>query len=290
MKGRVCLVTGASAGIGLETARGLAALGADVIVTGRNAERTESSVRDIQESTGNPNVTSYLADFASLAEVRSLAERVRSDHDALHVLVNNAGLWNTERKLSRDGFEETLAVNHLAPFLLTLELRDLLGNSAPARIVHVSSRRHIYAPADAFDDFNLDDGYPRQGMPAYDRSKLANLLFSIALAKRLEGTGVTSNAVHPGGVATAITRGSLLARIGQALIRPFLRSPKQGAATSLHVATGAKLDGVTGKYFADCAEATPSAEAQDQAAAERLWEVSERATAKFSSRAATPDR
>ncbi|MBN4050303.1 SDR family NAD(P)-dependent oxidoreductase [Desulfobulbus sp. AH-315-M07] len=262
----------------METARGLAELGATVIITGRSPERTEAAVRDIRESTGNANVTSYMANFSAFEEVRSLADRVLSDHEALHVLVNNAGLWNTDRRLSRDGFEETLAVNHFAPFLLTLRLRELLEKSAPARIVHVSSRRHIYARSDAFDDLNMDRSYDKKGVAAYDRSKLANILFSNALGRRLEGSGVTSNAVHPGSVATSITRGSLIARIGQAVIRPFLKSPKQGAATSLHVATSPELTNTTAKYFANCAETKPSPEALDQAAAERLWELSERIT------------
>ena len=235
----------------------------------------------LRGSTGNERVSHILADFSSLAGVCQLAEQVWAEHDALHVLVNNAGLWNTERKLTVDGYEETFAVNHLAPFLLTRQLRPLIEKSAPARVVVVSSRRHQSAKPNAFDDLNLDRSYPRKGVAAYDRSKLANILFSSELARRLVGTGVTSNAVHPGPVATSIARGSFIARIGNKLLTPFLRTPAQGAATTLHVVSSDELTETTGKYFADCAEATPSAAARDPRAAERLWQLSEQIVAEY---------
>lgn len=276
-QGKVCLVTGGSTGIGLETARGLAARGAEVIITGRHPERTAAAAADIARSTGNEHVTFELADFSSLDAVRTLARTVRA-RGALHVLVNNAGLWHPRRTLSHDGYEDTFAVNHLAPFLLTRSLFDLLVASAPARIVHVSSRLHAKAPGIPFDDIHLEASYPRKGMAAYEHSKLANILFSNELARRLPPR-VTSNALHPGDVATSVTRQSKLVSFAQTFIRPFLKSPKQGAQTSLHVATSDALGDVTGKYFSDCEEKTPSPAARDEAAARRLWDLSETLTA-----------
>lgn len=275
-RGTVCLVTGGSTGIGLETARGLAERGAEVIITGRHPERTRAAASDIARSTGNDRVTFELADFSSLDAVRALADRVAA-RGALHVLVNNAGLWHPARMLSHDGYEDTFAVNHLAPFLLTLTLFDLLVASAPARVVHVSSRLHARAKGIPFDDIHLAARYPRKGMAAYEHSKLANILFSNELARRLP-TGVTSNALHPGDVATSVTRQSRRVTIAQTFIRPFLKSPNQGAQTSLHVATSDSLSGVTGRYFSDRREATPSPAARDEAAAARLWALSEALT------------
>jgi NAD(P)-dependent dehydrogenase (short-subunit alcohol dehydrogenase family) len=271
-----CLVTGGSAGIGLETARGLARLGAKITITGRNPERTEAAALEIAESTGNDRVDFELADFSSLTEVRDLAERIRRAGE-LHVLVNNAGLWHPERTESRDGFEDTFAVNHLAPFLLTNLLLEVMTSATHARVVTVSSRLHIKAKGIAFDDIHLRQSYKRKGLAAYEHSKLANVLFSNELARRLP-PNVTSNAVHPGGVATSVTRQSRLAAIGQWFLRPFLLTPVGGARTSLHVATSANLEHVTGKYFSDQREEEPSPAARDEAAAARLWDLSAKLT------------
>ncbi len=267
-----CVVTGGSAGIGLETARGLAKLGCSVTITGRNPERTEAARNDIAQSTNNEHVAFELADFSSLDEVRGLAARLLK-RGPLHVLVNNAGLWHPKRVESRDGYEDTFAVNHLAPYLLTNLLLARIVESAPARIVNVSSELHAKATGIAFDDIHLTKSYRKKGLAAYEHSKLANVLFSNELARRLPA-GVTSNAIHPGGVATSVTRQSCAARVGQAIIKPWLLTPAQGAETSVFVAASETLDGVTGKYFDDKKEAPASPPSQDADAARRLWVLS----------------
>lgn len=272
----VSVVTGGSSGIGLETARGLARLGHHVVLTGRDPERTARRVDEVRASTGNPRVDHVIVDFSSLADVRRAAAEILDRFEALRVLVNNAGLWHQKRQLSRDGFEDTLAVNHLAPFLLTSLLRERLERSAPARVVHVSSRLHAKPRRFVFDDLQCERRY--KGIAAYARTKLANVLFSNELARRLSGTGVTSNSLHPGDVATTITRDSRLLSIGIKLVQPFILTPEQGALTSLHVATSPELEGVTGQYFDDCRPKAPSRAALDVDAARRLWELSERLT------------
>jgi retinol dehydrogenase 12 len=269
---RVCLVTGASAGIGLEVARGMARQGFTVVLTGRDPGRLDAAVRDIAGTTGNDRVSGLRADFAALDEVRGLAEAFGERHERLDVLIHNAGLWHPERRLSRDGYEETLAVNHLAPFLLTHLLLDLACASAPARVVHTSSRLHEKQTRLELDDLQRERGY--RGLHVYSQTKLMNVLFSNELARRLEGRGVTSNALHPGDVATQIVRGNALLRVGIKLAAPFLMTPAQGARTSLHVATVPALEGVTGRYFKDRREARPARAALDEQLAAQLWDLS----------------
>ena len=276
MHGRVCLVTGASAGIGLWTALGLARLGADVCLVGRDAERTAAVTARVRAGAAGGEVTHQVANFSSLEDVRALAARIEARLPALHVLVNNAGLWHQKRQLSRDGHEDTMAVNHLAPFLLTNLLLPLLRRSAPARVVTVSSRLHRKPRRHDMDDLMSERGY--RGLAAYARSKLANVLFSNELARRLHGSGVTSNSLHPGDVATSIVRDSRVLSWGLRLVRPFIKSPEDGARTTLHVATASELEGVTGRYFADCRERTPGALALDPQLACGLWQVSEQLT------------
>lgn len=273
MQGRVCVVTGGTSGIGLETARGLARLGATVIVTGRSAENARAVAGSLAEETGAP-VRGLGADFSSLAEVRALAERISNEHRAIHVLVNNAGLWHPKRELSRDGYEDTIAVNHLAPFLLTRSLRDALVAGAPSRVITVSSRLHAKEKAFDFDDPMSERRY--HGLAAYRQSKLANVMFANELARRLEGTGVTSNSLHPGDVPTKVTRESpfvtfVLTRVASV----FLASAAQAAGTSIHLASAPELAPVTGRYFRECREAEPAAASRDEAACARLWAWSE---------------
>ena len=274
----VCLVTGASSGIGVETARGLARTGATVVVVGRSEERTTSAADDIRRTTGNRRIETLCADFSSLEEVRGLARAFGERHGSLQVLVNNAGLWHPKRSLSRDGFEDTFAVNHLAPFLLTNLLLDRLRRGAPARVVNVSSRLHLKERAMKWDDLQSERRY--SGIGAYRQSKLANVLFSNELARRLRGTGVTSNAVHPGDVATDVTRENrLLTWVLKRLAGRVLMTPAEGARTTLHVATDPGLAEVTGAYFSDCKLAKPAPAAEDEGAAGRLWRLSEELTA-----------
>jgi len=270
----VCLVTGASAGIGRETARGLAARGATVMVAGRNPQRTEEVTRELRRTTGNPRISHFVADFSSLDEVRRLAAAVKERHTALHVLINNAGVWHQRWQVSHDGFENTFAVNHLASFLLTRLLRDRLVASAPARVITVSSVLHRLARRIRFEDLNHRQGPSLYGLAPYVHSKLANLLFAAELARRLAGTGVTSNALHPGNVATSVVRDSRLLTLGIQVGRLFLRTPVQGARTTLFLATAPELDDVTGRYFADCRLRQPARAARDATTARRLWQVS----------------
>ena len=273
MKEKVCLVTGATSGIGEATAAGLATLGAHVLVHGRDNEKCERIVQKIKNDTGNDTVEPVCADFSSLAEVRALAKEVNARVSRLDVLVNNAGGSAPKRSLTHDGLEQTFAVNHLAPFLLTNLLLDQLKDSAPARIVNVSSALHRMAKID-FDDLQSERRF--RGMRAYGRSKLANILFTHSLARRLAGSGVTANAVHPGGVRTGLMGSGtgLLPR----LMGRFLLSPEEGARTSLYLSTSAEVADVSGQYFVKCAPAKTSPAAFDDDTADRLWQVSAQLT------------
>jgi retinol dehydrogenase 12 len=281
LEGRIALVTGATSGIGQETAVGLAARGAQVVLVGRDRARAEAARKDVSERSGNPRVDVLLADFASLDAVRGLAREFCERYPALHLLVNNAGIAMTERVLTVDGYESTLAVNHLAPFLLTHLLRERLLASGPARIVNVASDAHRFVPGGFdFADPMAERGFrfPRTvtGMRVYGLSKLANILFTFELARRLEGTSVTTNAVHPGGVATRLGTNNpgLLGKVIPLAMRPFFKTPAQGAETSLYVATAPELESTSGRYFADCKEHQPNGAARDAGAARRLWNQS----------------
>jgi NAD(P)-dependent dehydrogenase (short-subunit alcohol dehydrogenase family) len=280
LEGRTCLVTGATSGIGLETAVGLAERGAHVVIAGRDARRAEVARADITRRSGNRNVDLLIADLSSQAEIRKLADAFLSGYPALHVLVNNAGAVFNRRELTVDGIEATFAVNHLAYFLLTRLLEGRLRDSAPARIVNVASDAHRFGSID-WDDLQSERRY--QGLPVvsglrvYGTSKLANILFTSELARRLAGSGVTANSVHPGMVATGLGKNNgALGEIAALLARPFARTPAQGAATSIHLASAPELSDVSGHYFANRRKRAPSAAARDAAAAQRLWEVSAR--------------
>jgi NAD(P)-dependent dehydrogenase (short-subunit alcohol dehydrogenase family) len=272
MRDKVCLVTGATSGIGLVTAHELARRGARVVLVGRNREKCDAAVRQIQTGTGNQQVEALLADLSAQQQVRDLARQFRERHPRLDVLVNNAGgIWRRRQK-TVDGLEMTFAVNHLAYFLLTLSLLDLLKASAPARVVNVSSRAHEGATLD-FDDLQGERRYG--GWRAYCRSKLANLLFTYELARQLAETGVTANALHPGWVATGFAgNNGWRGRVFQFLARCFALSPEQGARTIVYLATSPEVEGVSGRYF-DREKAIASSPASyDEDAARRLWQVS----------------
>ena len=282
LSARTCMVTGASRGIGKATAAALAGMGAHVVLVCRDRERGEAAQGEIRARSGSETVELMTADLSSQRQIRQLAADFRSKHDRLHVLVNNAGAYNTERLLSEDGHELTFAVNHLAHFLLTNLLLDLLKTSAPSRIVNVSSRSHMGATID-FDDPHRESGY--RGISAYGQSKLANVLFTRELAHRLEGTGVTAHSLHPGLVRTGFGRnnggaiGALFrvfqTRVFQIVPIPFILTPEQGAETSIYLASSPDVESVTGKYFVK-KEPVPSSESSsDPALAARLWQVSE---------------
>jgi NAD(P)-dependent dehydrogenase (short-subunit alcohol dehydrogenase family) len=249
--------------------------GAEVIIAGRSPERLAQSAAWLAQQSGRPAPRTEQADFASLRAVRDLATTLSMRRDRLDLLVNNAGLITRTRELSRDGYEMIIAVNHLAPFLLTRRLLPMLRRAPKARIVTVASTAHRRGQI-AWNDLMLERGW--SPMRAYAQSKLANILFTLELARRLTGSGITANAVHPGVVGTGF--GAVGGGLGLiwTLIKPFLLSSEQGARTTLHVATAPGLDGVSGGYFANSQPETPRAQARDREAAERLWVESERLT------------
>ncbi|KQY44809.1 short-chain dehydrogenase [Cellulomonas sp. Root137] len=271
MAGTTVLVTGATSGIGRATAVGLAALGARVAVTGRSRERAEEVARGIRASGGLADV--FVADLSSQEQVRQLADDVLRACPRLDVLVNNVGgYWNT-RHVTADGLERTFALNHLAPFLLTNLLLDRLAQTAPARIVTVSSNAQAQGRI-AFDDLQGERSY--SGSRAYNQSKLANVMFTYALARKLRGTEVTANALHPGVVSTSFGADDP-GRVQRALVplvRPFMRTPAQGAVTSIHLASAPELAHVTGLFFANSKPKRSSAQSYDEDAATRLWQLS----------------
>jgi len=272
MKGKICLVTGGTNGIGKATAQSLAQLGATVIIVGRDAQKTSQVVEEIRSTSGNPRVGSMLADLSSEQEVRRLADEFKSKYAHLHVLLNNAGGFFMQRQLSVDGIETTFALNHLASFLLTNLLLDTLKASAPARIINVSSGAHISGQIE-FDNLQGERDY---GPKVYNNSKLANILFTTELARRLEGTGVTVNALHPGFVATGFAKnnGKVIAALVSIITPLVARSPAKGAETSIFLASSPSVDGITGKYFYD-SQAIPAApQATDMVVAKKLWDVS----------------
>jgi retinol dehydrogenase 12 len=273
---RVALVTGATAGIGLETAVGLARAGMRVIVHGRDEARTEAVRRTVAERARSDKIEAAVADFTSLAQVRALAERVMSAYDRLDVLVNNAGLIAPRFRLSEDGYELTIAVNHLAPFVLTNRLLDRLRASAPSRTVTVASMAHRGARLDLKTWTGPQDWAP---LTAYGRSKLCNILFTRALAKRLDGSGVTATCLHPGVIATKIgdTAGTV-AGFGWRLIKPLLASIERGAATSIFLATVPDPTPFHGRYVIGRRPHQPDAPALDDSLAEAVWAESARLT------------
>jgi len=226
--------------------------------------------------TGNRAVALHLADLSSQAAIRRLAAELLARYPAIHVLINNAGVVNLRYSTTADGIETVFAVNHLAYFLLTSLLLDRLRRSAPARIVNVASEAHKFGRLD-FADLGNQRRY--RGMRVYGQSKLANILFTYELARRLEGSGVTANSVHPGAVGTRLGQNNgRMATLLTKVLRPFFRTPEQGAATSLHVASSPALEGISGKYFLSCREARSSRVSYDRDVARRLWDVSARMT------------
>jgi len=272
MNGKICLVTGGTSGIGKATAQALAQMGATVVIAGRNAPRTAQLVGEIRSASGNKNVDSLLADLSSQQEVRRLANEFKSKYSHLHVLLNNAGAVFLKRQLSVDGIEMTFALNHLGSFLLTNLLLDTLKASAPARVINVSSNAHASGKIE-FDNLQGERGYsPR----VYENSKLANILFTIELARRLEGTGVTVNALHPGFVATGFAKnnGKVIAALVSTFAPLVARSPAKGAETSIYLASSTDVDGITGKYFYDSHMLPAAPQATDTLVARKLWGVS----------------
>jgi NAD(P)-dependent dehydrogenase (short-subunit alcohol dehydrogenase family) len=273
MAGKVVLITGGTGGIGKATALGLAMIGARIGIMGRDPGRAEQAAAEIRTASENPAVDAFAADMSSQAEVRRLAAAVLDAYPRLDVLVNNVGGFWTHRHPTADGLEHTFALNHLAPFLLTNLLLDRLKASAPARVVTVSSGEQARGRIE-FDDLQGARDYSAQR--AYSQSKLANVMFSNELARRLEGTGVTANSLHPGVVRTNFgseDQAGFFAVMG-GVVRPFLKTPAQGAQTSIYLASSPDVEGVTGKFFANRKPKTANKVAYDTDMAARLWQVS----------------
>jgi retinol dehydrogenase 12 len=274
MEGKTCVITGATSGIGLAAAEALAARGARLALVGRDRARGEAAMARLRAAAPGVRASLHYADLLRLSEVRRLGAELLDSYSRIDVLVNNAGALFGERAVTEDGLERTFALNHMAYFLLTDLLRERLAASAPARVVSVASRAHLQANGLDLDDLNLERGY--SGWTAYCRSKLANILFTRALAKRLAGSGVTANCLHPGFVASRFgdnNRGAFRWGIGIAK-RLFAISEARGAETVVYLASDPAIAGTMGGYFANSKSATPSRAAQDDGVAERLWEIS----------------
>jgi retinol dehydrogenase-12 len=272
MKGKLCVVTGATTGIGKETARALACKGAQVVLVVRDEIKARAAVAEIEADSHRGAASYVLCDFASLASIREAAASLLQKHERIDVLVNNAGAINTERKLTKDGFELTFGVNHLGYFLFTNLLLDTLVKSAPARIVNVSSNAHKGVAVD-FDDLNSERGY--SGFRVYKISKLENVLFTYELARRLEGKNVTVNCLHPGVIASGFGHNnSKVFGVLMSIAGAFMINTVEGAKTSVYLASSPDVEGVTGKYFDACKEKRSSPQSQDAEAARRLWDVS----------------
>ncbi len=274
MGGKTVLITGATSGIGEVAARELAAKGAKVVLVGRSAAKCEATAAMIRRATGNPGVEYLVADLSSQAEVRRLAAEIKTRHPRIDVLINNAGAMIAPRRESAEGVEMTWALNHLGYFLLTDLLLDTLKASAPSRVVSVASDAHRMASGIDWDDVEGKKSY--SAWHAYSQSKLANVLFTRELARRLEGSGVTANCLHPGLVATNFTAGRGLAfRLLQVVSKLFAITPEEGAKTTVYLASSPEVEGASGGYYAKCKPATPTAAARDDEAARRLWALSE---------------
>jgi NAD(P)-dependent dehydrogenase (short-subunit alcohol dehydrogenase family) len=272
MNGKICLVTGGTNGIGKATAQALARMGATVVIVGRDSQKTSQVVQEIRAASSSNIVDSLLADLSSPQEVRWLADKFKRKYSHLHVLINNAGGFFMRRQLRGNGIEMTFALNHLASFLLTNLLLNTIKASAPARIINVSSNAHTSGKIE-FDNLQGEREY---GPRAYDNSKLANILFTMELARRLEGTGVTVNALHPGFVATGFAKnnGKVIAALVSIITPLVARSPAKGAETSIYLASSPSVEGITGKYFYDSHVIPAAPQATDMAVATKLWDVS----------------
>jgi len=270
---KICLVTGSTSGIGKVTARELANRGATVVLVSRSHAKGEATLAETKQATGNQQVELLVADLSEMEDVRRLAAEFQQTHNHLHLLVNNAGCAYPTRTFTSNGFEATLAVNYLAPFLLTELLLDTLKASAPARIVNVSSAQHANASIE-FDNLQGEKKYAN--LRNYNQVKLALLLWTYELARRLEGTGITVNALHPGVTASNFPSGMIgPAAWAMRILKPFLLMVEQGAQTTLYLAASPQVEGVTGKYFVKSQEKQSSSRSYDQTVGSHLWEVTE---------------
>ena len=274
MKDKIVLITGATSGIGKETAVGLAKLGATIVFTTREIDRGRTARDEIIRESKNDKVDFIHCDLASLDSIRSCCEEFKNKYERLDVLINNAGVWDFRRRESRDGIENTFAINYLAPFLMTNLLLDILKRSAPSRIINVASAPYVFWIARTrtinFDDIEFKKSF--SAWKAYSQSKLAVILFTKLLAEKLKDTGVTVNCLHPGTVATNISRDANF--VYRAFFKLFGKDPKKGAETSIYLASSPEIEKVTGEYFADKKIKQSSSESHDMEIAKKLWDLS----------------
>jgi len=268
MKGKTCLITGATSGIGKETALALARMGAAIVFTARDENRGKAAKKELVDQSGNNDIDYVFCDLSSLQSVKECSQIFRSSHSRLDVLINNAGIWEKERKLSKDGIELTFAVNHLAHFLLTNRLLDLLKSSTPSRVISVTSGLH--GGTIDFDDIGFERRF--RGMMAYRQSKLANILFIKEFARRLDGTSVTANCLMPGMVNTRLSRSS--GAMSKAIFKLLASKPEKGAMTSIYLASSPDVEKISGNCFSKSRVVETSKESNDPEVAKRLWEVS----------------
>jgi NAD(P)-dependent dehydrogenase (short-subunit alcohol dehydrogenase family) len=274
---KVCVISGATSGIGRASAEALASRGAQLVLIARNPQKAAETRDAIVRSTGNDAISVVQADFESQAQIRDAATQILADHPRIDLLLNNAGVTNLTRETTVDGIEATFAVNHLAYFLLTNLLLDRILESSGARIVSVASDAHRFGGALDFDDLGLEHGFG--WMKAYGRSKGANILFTQELARRIEGSGVTANCLHPGFVRSSLGgQNGVIGKIAVRFAGLFAQSPERGARTSIYLCTSPEVAEVSGGYFAKCRPHRPAAAFTDSAAADRLWKVSEELT------------
>ncbi len=276
LRGRICVITGATSGIGKATAAALASMGARLFLVARNRAKADEAAAEIRAKTPSCEIEIFIADLASQEEIRRVAGEILATGQPIHLLVNNAGVVNLQRKLTVDGIEEVFAVNHLGYFLFTLLLLDRIKASAPARIVNVASEAHKFSGIN-FDDLGGERAY--KSMRIYGQSKMANIMFTYELARRLEGSGVTVNCLHPGAVSTGLgVNNGAFAKVLIGFLQLFFKTPEQGAATSIYLASSPAVEGVSGKYFDKCRERRSSKASYDEAVQKRLWELSAKMT------------
>lgn len=275
LKGKTALITGATSGIGLASAKALAKMRAELYLIGRNAQKGEKVIQEIKSETGNENIHLIVGDLSSLIDVSKVAQTFLSYNKPLHILLNNAGIYNTSRKLTEDGYEEMFAVNHLSHFLLTNLLIERIKSSGSARIVNVASGAHMLVKKINFEDLNFDNGF--KSLKVYSHSKLANILFTCELANILKASSITVNSVDPGEVGTNLgSQNGLFGKIISPLMKLFLQSPEKGAKTSIYMCSSSEVDGVSGKNFRNCKEKSPKPWATNEEIAKKLWHFSDK--------------
>lgn len=272
MRGKVCLITGGTNGIGKATAHAIALMDTKIVIVGRDAQKTADVAEELRLATGRQHIDTLVGDLSLMSDIRRIAETFKSRYERLDILINNVGAVFTRREMTPEGFEKTFALNHLGHFLLTHLLQDILIDTAPARVVSVASDAHRMGGID-FD--NLQGEKKFEAFRIYQQSKLMNLLFTFALARRLEVHGVTSNALHPGFVGSGfgLNNGGFL-QWAMKLARPFTKTPEEGAATAVYLASAQEIILSTGGYYINCEPKAPSQIALDEATQERLWEIS----------------